>query len=89
MLCPSRRCSARKASASAQVASHSGVDTERANSITTARVCRMCPSLRPAADIASAYWSTISCWAQLLLPTSPTTDYFRPGRESFLSGPEE
>ena len=49
----------------------------------------MCPSLRPAADIASAYWSTISCWAQLLLPTSPTTDYFRPGRESFLSGPEE
>ncbi len=63
---PIRRCWAKNASASAQVASHSGVDSERANSMTIARVPPMWRSVRPAADIASAYWSTSSCsksWA--------------------------
>jgi hypothetical protein len=42
-------------------ADHNGPGNERANSITVARLADTCPSDSPAAAIASAYWSRISC----------------------------
>ena len=58
---PARRWSAKNRSASSHVADHNGPPSERANSMTIDRVLPTCPSLRPAAAIANAYWSTISC----------------------------
>jgi hypothetical protein len=58
---PSRRCSAMNRSASSHVAVHNDPVNERANSMITDRVRLTCLSQSPAAAIASAYWSTISC----------------------------
>src|SRR5680860_124114 len=58
---PARRCSARNRSASSHEADHTGPDNERVNSTITDRLLLTCASPRPAAAIANAYWSTISC----------------------------